>query len=56
MAEKHLDCAIRSSLENFGKYNKVDMILLYERSNLYLPRKSKTLEDKLFIIIMDTCL
>lgn len=38
MAEKHLDCGIRSSLENFEKYNKVDIIPLYALSNLYFSR------------------
>lgn len=38
MTEKHLDCGIRSSLENFGKYNKVDIIPLYALSNLYFSR------------------
>lgn len=35
MEEKHLTYGIRTSLENFGKLEKVDIIPLYALSNLY---------------------
>jgi hypothetical protein len=34
MAEKQLSYGIRSSLENFGKIDKVDIIPIYALSNL----------------------
>lgn len=35
MEEKHLTYGIRTSLENFGKLEKADIIPLYALSNLY---------------------
>ena len=35
MEEKHLTYGIRTSLENFGKLKKVDIVPLYALSNLY---------------------
>lgn len=35
MNDKHLEYGIRTSLENFGKLEKVDIIPLYALSNIY---------------------
>lgn len=35
MSDKHLEYGIRTSLENFGKLDKVDIIPLYALSNLF---------------------